>query len=107
MNPNDYVNLLRQNYSLILSEFDYYLSLRKTDAMAQAYPKLVILYEFFRLLRGEGFNNRPNVGELQQEFYKMENDIKMKLDLIKNQLDPNDQRTKYYIEQMQKYFNLG
>ena len=106
MSSEEYVSLVKQNYDLIISEFDHYLSLRKPDALAQVYPKLVILYQYFRLLRGEGFSLRPGVGEEQQNFYAMENEIKMKLKIVKEQLNPNDQRTKYYIDEMCKFFAL-
>lgn len=106
LSSEEYVRLVKQTFELIISEFDYYQNPQKSDLLAQVYPNLVVLYEFFRQLRGEGFENRPPAGENQHDFYNMENQIKLKLEKIRARLNPGDDRTQFYIKRMQDYFSL-
>ena len=63
------------------------------------------MYEFFRLLRGESFTDiRPPTPEKQSEFYKMEDDISKRLQKIKDNLDFNDEKVKFYIEEAKKRY---
>lgn len=106
LNSYEYVKLVKQTYGLIIEEIDYYLDPQKTGLLPQAYPNLVVLYEFFRQLRGEGFENRPPAGENQHDFYRMENQIKLKLKEVRSRMDPGDESTQFYIKKMQGYFSL-
>lgn len=76
--------------------------------LPETYPKLVVMYEFFRLFRGEAFYSaRPHgIGEYQGEIYKMEDVILAKLKDAKKKLDPADSKTAYHLELMKKSFNL-
>lgn len=102
MNPEEYISLVEDTHKLIMSEFDR----AKTDKnLYMIYPKLVTMYEFFRLLRGESFTDvRPPTPEKQKEFYKMEDEIGRKLQEIKSSVDFNDEKVKLYIEEAQKYY---
>jgi hypothetical protein len=79
------------------------------EDLPAAYPKLVVMYEFFRLVRGEAFHaSRPaEVGEFQTKIYDMENDFAKKLAGLEAKLDPNDSKTKFYLDGMKKSFDLA
>ena len=100
MTPEEYTQLVIKIFNLIMFEMN---KAEKEKDIASIYPKLVIMYEFFRLLRGEAFqDNRPPTPQTQNTFYEQENQIEKKLNVIKNRVNLNDQRVKYYIEEMEK-----
>lgn len=81
INSEDYKVLAKSIYKLILAELD------NPEDIESVYPKLVIMYEFFRLIRGEAFINyrEPTIG-FQKEMYSMEDEILKKLQNIKKQI---------------------
>lgn len=100
--PEEYVDLVSKIHKLIISEMEEALN---TEEIYMVYPRLVNMYEFFRLLRGEAFHNlRPPTPKRQTEFYKMEDEIMKKLDQIKGKLDFNDEKVKLYIDEAQKQY---
>ncbi|SRR5258708_425664 len=100
MVAKEYVQLVTNIFNIIMFEMDRAES--KAD-IASTYPKLVIMYEFFRLLRGEAFQGvRPLTPQTQNTFYKQESQIARKLDIIKRKINLNDEKVKYYIEEMEK-----
>jgi hypothetical protein len=102
MSPEKYIELLSNLHKLIILEIKQAL---KTNDIAMIYPRLVIMYEFFRLLRGEAFTEfRPHTPNEQSTFYKMEDDIARRLDKVKNKIDFDDERVKYYIQKAHKWF---
>lgn len=100
----DWYNLANDLHRIILSEMNNV----SDDNLPEVYPKLVVMYEFFRLVRGEAFHSvRPaGIGESQEKIYKMENDLLDRLKILENKLDANDDKAKYYLELMKKSFNL-
>lgn len=102
--PKDWYNLADDLHQLILLEMNDI----SNDSLPEVYPKLAVMYEFFRLVRGEAFHSaRPaGIGEFQERIYKMENDLLDHLAALRNKLDANDNKTKYYLDLMKKSFNL-
>jgi len=96
MTSEAYTDLINQIYSLINSE----LEAVESKDIAEVYPKLVVMYEFFRLLRGEGFDMRPQTPESQNRYYEMEDQIKQKINNFREKLDLSDEKTKHYLDQM-------
>lgn len=103
--PKDWYNLADDLHRLILSEINNV----SVDSLPEVYPKLAVMYEFFRLVRGEAFHSaRPaGVGEFQEQIYKMENDLLDRLKVLGKKLDANDGKTKYYLDLMKKSFDLN
>ena len=100
--PEEYIDLVSKIHKLITSEMEEVLN---TEEIYMVYPKVVNMYEFFRLLRGEAFYKlRPPTPKKQREFYKMEDEIKKKLDQIKIRLDFNDEKVRFYIDEAQKQY---
>lgn len=103
MTPEDYVDLVNKIYSLIDQEI--YISAKDSDNLAMRYPRLITMYEFFRLLRGESFtDSRPSTPEKQKEFYLMEDKLSEKIKELKNKINFDDERVRFYIEETQKYY---
>jgi hypothetical protein len=101
MTPEEYIKLVTDIHNLILKDID---NSRKED-LEMLYPRLITMYEFFRLLRGEAFSeSRPPTPEKQNSFYKMEDEIAKKIDEIKTKIDFNNDKTKFYIAEAQKAF---
>ena len=100
----DWYDLTTDLYQLILSE----ISDISIDDLPAIYPKLTVMYEFFRLMRGEAFHSvRPaGIGEFQEQIYKMENDLLDHLKTLRKGLDANGDKTKYYLNLMKKSFDL-
>ena len=82
---------------------DQYDQSKSRDNLPLMYPKFAIMYEYFRLLRGEAFVDVREHGnpEYQKEYYTMEHDLECRMDKFKSQLDQDDPRLKYYIELLQ------
>lgn len=97
-------DMAKSLYDLIASETDNVAS----SDLPTIYPKIIVMYEFFRLFRGEAFYSaRPNgIGEYQDEIYKMEHFILEKLKKLNNKLDPADNNTTYQLDLMKKSFNI-
>ena len=101
MTPEEYEKLVTNIYNLIQKEINQ----AKDKDLALLYPKLVTMYEFFRLLRGEAFTEyRPHTPNNQKDFYRMEDEIGKELNEIKNKINFEDERVKFYIEEAQKYY---
>lgn len=101
----EWADLLNHVYALLVREME---DASKSDSLEALYPSLVAGYEFFRRLRGEGFHAaRPNdLGETQKEFYKMEDDLAKRLKELSQKLDPSDSKTKFYLDQAKKLFDV-
>jgi len=76
--------------------------------LPEIYPKLIVMYEFFRLFRGEAFYSaRPRgIGVYQKEIYKIEDEILNKLKFLEKKLNQADNRVAYYLDLMKKSFTL-
>lgn len=100
----DWYNLADDLHQLILLEMNDI----SNDSLPEVYPKLAVMYEFFRLVRGEAFHSvRPaGIVEFQKQIYKMENDLLDHLKTLRKRLDANDGKTKYYLDLMKKSFDL-
>jgi hypothetical protein len=106
MTANDYKKTVSNIYKLIVSEFE---NLDSSD-LASLYPRLVVMCEFMRLLRGESFmdfrdeNNIHFDDAFQDKMYKMEDDLKARLKKLRRNIDFQDEKVQYYIDQMMKSF---
>lgn len=102
MTPEDYVITVKTIHDLIMKEAESALS--KED-FAMIYPRIITMYEFFRLLRGEAFFEfRPPTPDQQNDFYKMEDEIAKKIEELKNKINFEDERVKHYIEEAQNFY---
>lgn len=98
-----WIEYIKFTHRLIIAEFDS----STEEQLPMQYPKLIVMYNFFRLLRGESFQEqRPSVGELQDEFYKMEHEIEVRLIEFRNKIKKDDDRTKFYLDEMKTNFEL-
>jgi predicted nucleotidyltransferase component of viral defense system len=102
--PQNWYDLAKDLCELILAEIDNVSS----DALSEVYPKLVVMYEFFRLVRGEAFHSAhpAGIGEFQKEIYKMEDNLAERLKQLERKLDAKDSKTSYHLDLMKKSFNL-
>jgi hypothetical protein len=102
--PQNWYDLAKDLHDLILAD----ISNVSSDALPETYPKLVVMYEFFRLVRGEAFHAaRPSgLGEFQKEIYKMEDDLAEHLKQLEKRLDVGDSRTSYHLDLMKESFSL-
>lgn len=105
LTPQEWYKLAQDLHELITTE----IKAASTETLPDRYPKLVVMYEFFRLLRGEDFHlSRPSgISEFQQEIYRMEDDITAKLKTLEAQLDPEDSKTQFNLESMKKSWSLA
>ena len=103
--PKEWGDLVNNVYTLVLQDIE---EASQSGAPEEYWPKLIVGYEFFRLLRGEGFHAaRPNdLGETQKEFYKMEDDLVKRLKELSKKLDPNDSKVAFYLDHAKKLFDL-
>jgi len=109
MTPEEYRKLVDETYDLIVTEIEYFKNPERENDLPIVYPKLVIMYEYFRLLRGEAFldaGKRPSAPEYQHDFYSKENDIRAKLEELKEKLNPDDERTKDNLQRAKDKFEL-
>lgn len=92
-------------FNLIMIELDTV----SRESLPQVYPKLVVMYEFFRLIRGEAFGvSRPSgLGDLQGNLYDMEITLMKRIAELEKELDPHDEGTRYYLDLMKKLFDLN
>lgn len=101
MTSEEYFDLVGKIHALVITEIKLYTYTSKDPV--EMYPKLVIMYEFFRLLRGEAFMDfRPLSSGTndQKRFYEMEDEIRKALDEVKKKIDFKDIRVQEYIRQM-------
>jgi hypothetical protein len=107
LTPDEYYNLVKNIYQLILDEIEDIQTLVKVKFLHTTYPKLVTMYEFFRLLRGEAFLDiRPHVSEHQNEFYQMEDNLQKKIKELSAKLDHNNPATKFHLDEAKKSFDI-
>ena len=102
--PTDWYNLIADLYELILAE----ISNISVDDLPEIYPKLVVMYEFFRLARGEAFYSvrLAGIDEFQEKIYKMENNLADHFKILAKGLNSEDDKTKHYLDLMKKSFDL-
>lgn len=100
--PENWHDLAKSLYDLIVAEINN----ASPDTLPEIYPKIVIMYEFFRLIRGEAFHSlRPaGASEFQKEIYKMENDLAEYLKQLEKQMNFGDDKTLHHLELMKKSF---
>ncbi|MEK7652275.1 MAG: hypothetical protein AAB351_03725 [Patescibacteria group bacterium] len=104
--PEAWYELAEHLYKLTVSEIDRAM---ETDVdLPMIYPKLIICYQFFRQIRGEGFHTeRPDgMGEWQKQIYAWEDDLWNRIVKLRNKLNPEDNKTNSYINEMKNVFNL-
>lgn len=106
MTEDEYIQLSKDVCDLVMREIDL-LSKNNPNDLAMVYPKFIIMYEFFRMIRGEVFFNiRPPTPGFQKQLYAMEDEIKKRLETVRKKLDPKDQRVQFYLQEMAKSFSL-
>ena len=98
-------DLAKQIYDLVMNEVEV---VKDSIYLPEIYPRLIICYEFFRLIRGEMlfYTKRPPMLEKQKELYKMEDKISAKLKEISAKLDPKDEKVKFHLDEVQKWIRL-
>lgn len=103
--PEQWYNLACELYELIIAEID---SESNQDSLVILYPKLVIAYEFFRLIRGEAFISlrSPDMEKRQQQMYKMEDEILKRVYELAKKLNPDDPQVVFYINESKKIFDI-
>ncbi len=90
-----YLEISNSLYFLIDSEME------KAEDIELLYPKLVIMYEFFRLIRGEAFTElREPTLEYQTELYKMEEALFTKLKELKSRIPANSSKARFYFDNL-------
>lgn len=100
----EYFSLATKIHALTITEME---SVQPSHLPAM-YPKFVVMYEFFRLIRGEAFLDlRPSDAEQQPKLYAMEDEIGKKLTSLQQQLDPNDPSIQFHIDEMKRAFDLA
>lgn len=95
IDANHYKELVTSLYQLILEE------IKNPKDLEQQYPKFVVMYEFFRLLRGEAFIDLRELDhEFQKELYKMEDDLFNKVKELKESLPANSEKAKFHFDNL-------
>lgn len=102
--PQNWYDLAKDLYELIVAD----ISNTSADSLSETYPKLIVMHEFFRLVRGEAFYSaRPvGIGEFQKEIYKMENNLAERLKMLEKKLGAEDGETLHHLNVMKKSFSL-
>lgn len=91
LSSQEYLDLVTNTWRLIIAEID-----SVTDVESQ-YVKLCIMYEFFRMLRGEAFLSAREIDPTHQPlYYKMENELANRLLAIKPKIK-DFSRMEYYL----------
>lgn len=99
----DYCELAKGIHNLISKEIDFLEN--NPDLAKDSYPEILLSYEFFRYLRGEFFHHsKPDGLDCQKDLYDMENNIKEKINHLKNKLDIDNEDVQYSLEQAKKIF---
>ncbi len=91
-------------YNAIIQEFNTL----HPEHLSQIIPKLIVMYEFFRFLRGEAFLDRRGIVSIdeQKRLYEMQDEIGDKLQSLKAKLDPNDPAVLFHLSEMKKQFDI-
>ena len=85
------MDLVKKIYGLIMAEID---RTEREKNYEEGYFKLVIMSEFFRMLRGEAFLGiRPSVGDEQKNLYRMQDEIGKRVEEIKEKVDFSNERS--------------
>jgi hypothetical protein len=103
--PEEWHELAKSIYDLINSEIESV----QPEHLNQAYPKIIVMYEFFRLLRGEAFldaRTHGGVDDIQPDLYAMEDALAKRLAEMRGKIDSHDGSTVYHLDQMKKSFEL-
>lgn len=107
ISSSDYIKLCNNIFTLIRSQIAFFNESPKSSDLAPIYNNIVIMYEFFRLLRGESFIEvRPIISSYQNELYNMEKTIYQDLKDVRNKLDVQDPQVKYYIDKAKQIFDI-
>ncbi len=103
--PEDWYQFAKNLHELILSE----MGSTSPNFLPEVYPKIIIMYEFFRLVRGESFHSiRPTgLGNFQKEIYRMEGELTEKLKELEKNLGLGNERVLFYLDSAKKPFNLN
>ncbi len=77
-------------------------------SLPEVYPSFIVMYEFFRLLRGEGFHGtRPScIGQEQKEIYRLGDTLLGKLKEKAKKLNPRDDKTIFHLNQAKNLFEI-
>ena len=87
-------------FNLIIQEIE------DTDDPDRRFPEIGVMYEFYRLLRGEAFSQyHEDMHEFQNDLYKMEHTIRDKMRDTKLKIK-NPDRANYFLDIMKKTFTL-
>lgn len=101
MNQDQFITMANGVFELSMAEAQK--ALHENQDVAAVYPKIVVMYEFFRLLRGEAFTDfRPPKPEFQHSLTEKEVELNKVLEKLKEKIDFKDERTKSYIDQVVK-----
>ena len=99
---SEYINLVKSIYELISLEI---VKGENSDDPIPLLPQIGIMYEFFRLLRGEAFHNiRPETPGFQKDMYQMEVDISRRLNSLRAKVDISSVRYRSYLDETLKPF---
>lgn len=99
MNQDAFISMANAVFELSMAEAKR--ALNENQDIASIYPKIVVMYEFFRLIRGEAFTDfRQPTPEYQNSLREKENELGKVLDQLMAKIDFNDERTKSYIDQL-------
>lgn len=103
--PQEWYDLASDIYDLAITEFN---DPSYSQEKHHLYIKMVYAVNFFRMLRGEGFDQcRPHgMGELQQELYQKEDDLMNKLAQLKTEIDPANPASNFHLNEAKKDFSL-
>lgn len=97
---DEYDKLVTGVFKLISYEINKYETHPdQSDILPKVYPQIAIMYEFFRMLRGEAFDGIVEAGGPHGKYYRQENTLKERLLKLREELDPEDDRTKYFLSQ--------
>jgi len=95
IDSKQYPELVNSVYQLILAE------IKAVKDIESQYPKLIIMAEFFSLLRGDVFLEfRGHTPEFQQDFYRMEDEIFNKIKELKKEIPLDSEKAKFNYENM-------
>ncbi len=100
----EYFDLASKLHALIMADLEN----TKPEDLPSHYPKLVVMYEFFRLIRGEAFLDlRPSDAEKQPQLYAMEDEMSKRLAQIRKMLNPENESLRFHIKEMQGFFDIN
>jgi len=98
----DYKILCSEIYNLILKEYS------TPEDLETQFPSFIVMFEFFRLLRGEAFTRyREPTPEYQEELYRMEDSLRSVLDKLKSQVDLNTEKSLSHFNRIFNDFYLS